>query len=516
MDYHNLGALPVSESNPQGNDIRYDDLFQELSTEIDKLSSASERENFSWETVITLATAILKDHSKDLLVASYLSVALVHIRKDKGLDEATSIFKDLIEGYWETLYPGKNREKGRISALNWWVEKTDQALDNDRNWSLTPEQANTMADRLDFVDSFLKKQLPGAPSLSSLVNKIRNLKAEDIASTPKALPEKDKKADSSDLKGFDLDMSKMITLDNVDDALKKILPLFQGLKQTASLLREEKDFNPQAYHFLRFAIWESVRNLPPSADRITRLNPPMAQTRSLLDNLLKDDDFKALIHASETALVSSKHIFFLDLNHYTWKALNGLGEKYRAARDLVFHETKGFLDRLEGLDQLLFSDGTPFLSETTREWLNSTENDSQSNRGGLTFGQGDTHDELKAEINTIKERLDRNGSLQEAVDLFQEKINSCPSKKDTMVLRMGLARLLSSNKQGRMAAAQMESVLRDLDTHHLDSWDPGLALSTLKTIFKAYKHHEDPRYRNKAMDIIARIARISATEAMKL
>lgn len=516
MTVHTLGRRPVCASSPQGKEVRYDDLFVSLETEINKLSSPSDRQHFSWQTVADLGASVLRDHSKDLLAASYLSVALVHLNQGEGLDAASMIFKDLIDQYWDSLYPVKKRSQGRIAALTWWVDRTERALDQTPEWVLKPDQAKKITDRMQAIDQFLGDNLDGAPSLIGLIRKIKSRQGR--SEVPKTTPKQPvEPAEKTQTPPNDSPSEAMdISTDNPDEAVKILGPLFQKIKQTSRLLRTDQDHTPQPYRWLRFSIWDSVRVLPLSTDGVTRIAPPSAQILNHLEHLLKNDDFKALVKASEAALYNPSHLFVFKLNYYSWTALAGLGNRYRKARDTVLMETQSVLDRLDGLDRLLFSNGTPFVCETTRTWLESHNLTSDSDAMAIDSHDGPRDDRLEEEIRSIRERLKKNKNLPEAVKALELAIRHCQSKKDAMRLRLAFARILASEKQEKMAAAHLEAVLEQLDRHNMDDWDPDFSLSALNLMFKVFRKLGEPRYRLKADDVYIRIVKLSTGHAMTL
>lgn len=71
-----IGAEPISESNPCGENIRYESVFEELEAELAKQESLNS-ETVNWKHVAELSSGILKDSSKDLLVGAYLTQALL-------------------------------------------------------------------------------------------------------------------------------------------------------------------------------------------------------------------------------------------------------------------------------------------------------------------------------------------------------------------------------------------------------------------------------------------------------
>ena len=114
MTLADLGKTPVSKEKPTGSDVRYDPLFEELQAEVDKLSSPTATGTLDWGKVAKASAAILSGKSKDLLVAGYLAVSLIHTRKDEGLAVGLRLFRDLLENFWEDLFPPKARMRGRL------------------------------------------------------------------------------------------------------------------------------------------------------------------------------------------------------------------------------------------------------------------------------------------------------------------------------------------------------------------------------------------------------------------
>src|SRR6185503_21258698 len=69
-----LGTAPIAGANPAGASARYEPDFEKLAGEIAKLESVEGRSSIKWDIVVDSATALLSTKTKDLLVASYLSM----------------------------------------------------------------------------------------------------------------------------------------------------------------------------------------------------------------------------------------------------------------------------------------------------------------------------------------------------------------------------------------------------------------------------------------------------------
>ena len=111
MDFLKLGITPINEQNPSGEDVKYDEDFELLNAQISKLTSPSSSSGIDWDKVVTLSSIILETKSKDILVAVYFSYGLFKQHDIDGLADGVKVLADLLENYWETLYPPKRRPK---------------------------------------------------------------------------------------------------------------------------------------------------------------------------------------------------------------------------------------------------------------------------------------------------------------------------------------------------------------------------------------------------------------------
>ena len=96
---------PISAEIPCGEDVRYNDDFQELKTEIDGIGSLAT--DVDYERIVELGRTILETKSKDLTTAGFLALGLARTREVEGMAEALVILGALVETFWEPcLYFG--------------------------------------------------------------------------------------------------------------------------------------------------------------------------------------------------------------------------------------------------------------------------------------------------------------------------------------------------------------------------------------------------------------------------
>lgn len=126
-----LGSEPIAPDIPCGASARYEPENDRLGAEIAKLDTLTPQgtaEPVDWGRVVDLGCVILREKSKDLLVASYLSRGLFERQGYAGLEAALTIYCDLLETFWEGLFPEKKRMRGRIAAISWMAERLGSAV----------------------------------------------------------------------------------------------------------------------------------------------------------------------------------------------------------------------------------------------------------------------------------------------------------------------------------------------------------------------------------------------------
>lgn len=506
-----LGKTPISEESPAGQDVRYDECFEALQEEIDKLSSPTARDTFQWDTVAALSTGILTENSKDLLVASYLCVALVNLEGMKGLESATAIYSDLLATYWEHLYPPIRRMGGRLSAVRWWMEKTEEALSTEMAGATSEEESRRIIENLGQIDRFFQEKTEFDLVFGPLTKKIESKFPTQPETREKPTAPIEMKAGE----GASLALGD-VALD-AGNLMRSMAPLFKNIKLASRMVREEARHNPQSYRWLRFAAWDPVKELPPAVGGLTKIPPPPQQASAHLKSLKDDESWEELLSQSEAHLYNPQHTFLLSLNYYTAEALSHLGKKYAVAHEMVCRETQLLLRRLPGIEALSFSDGTPFACEETLEWI-SRMTHPQDGEGEEEGGARLSPDEASVNdvINQARALAREDGKLHAAVEGLHRKINGSVSGEEALRLRLGLIRVLAENKSEKVAVAHMEKVYGDIIRFDLVRWDPPLALSGLKVIYHVMKRLPGKGHAARSAEILTMIAEINTVDAMKL
>lgn len=103
--------VPVNETRATGEDPGYDDDFQRIREEVNKLSG------IDTGLICTLAEKLLTTTAKDIRIATYYCWARLHQDGETGFAEGLELVAGLLQRYGTQLHP--QRERSRKPALEW-------------------------------------------------------------------------------------------------------------------------------------------------------------------------------------------------------------------------------------------------------------------------------------------------------------------------------------------------------------------------------------------------------------
>lgn len=126
-----LDALlkPISSSAPAGESLRYEgtyDRIKEARREEPELSQGvwqREHKRADWAKVEELCSTALRDKSKDLQLALWLTEAWVQLDGIAGAVLGLTLIERLHEEFWVTMFPAADDLEYRISQVEWLNEK---------------------------------------------------------------------------------------------------------------------------------------------------------------------------------------------------------------------------------------------------------------------------------------------------------------------------------------------------------------------------------------------------------
>jgi type VI secretion system protein ImpA len=127
---------PVPGDNPGGESLRYAgpyDAIQEARRADDALNQGDwqrDTKTSDWRRVVELATEALSKRSKDIQIGAWLTEALIQLHGFAGLRDGCQLLRQLLEGYWDTLYPEleDGDTESRATPFDWMNQRLPEAV----------------------------------------------------------------------------------------------------------------------------------------------------------------------------------------------------------------------------------------------------------------------------------------------------------------------------------------------------------------------------------------------------
>jgi len=449
---------PVSVASPTGEDPGYDDDFQRIREEVNKLSG------IDTGLICTLAEKLLTTTAKDIRIATYYCWARLHQDGEAGFAEGLELLVGLLQHYGAQLHP--QRERSRKPALEWLAGA--RVLDS---LSLYPEVVRDDAQRTAGVlllisDSLETEPEASRPELNALYSALesRLIKGGGVdAVVPQNAGNKAQSQPSTH------------TAESGAPVLNRITSGQDLLTQARTLtgyLREQPDGWLAAHRLMKSLRHDTLSAIPaPDAEGKTRIEPPRADQRAMLKRLYLQQSWLEILEQADSTFSRGANHLWLDLQWYIHQALAKSGQDVLA--DIIAADLKGLLRRLTGLETLAFNDGTPFADEVTLNWINQSVLDDMSgwrDEPVSAIRTGD-NDILALEPEAL-EKADSEG-LDVTLHWLQTRPGA-DSAKDKWLLRLLMARVAEQKGKNELAL----HLLGELDTAAqsitLMQWTPAL------------------------------------------
>lgn len=449
---------PVSVTSPTGEDPRYDDDFQLIREEVNKLSG------IDTELICTLAEKLLTTGAKDIRVVTYYCWARLHQDGEAGFAEGLELLAGLLQLYGMQLHP--QRDRSRKAALE-WLSGT-RVLDS---LSLYPEVVREDAQRtagalLLITDSLETEPEASRAELNALYSALesRLMKAGGVdAVVPQNAGNKTQSKTSTHTAESDAPVLSRIT--SGQDLLAQARTLTE-------YLREQPDGWLAAHRLMKSLRHDTLSAIPaPDAEGKTRIEPPRADQRAMLKRLYLQQSWLEILEQADSTFSRGANHLWLDLQWYIHQALMKLGQDVLA--DIIAADLKGLLRRLTGLETLAFNDGTPFADEVTLNWINQSVLDDMSGwRDEPVSAASMIDNDILALEPEALEKADNEG-LDATLHWLQTRPGA-DSTKGKWLLRLLMARVAEQKGKNELALHLLGELDSAAQCITLTQWTPAL------------------------------------------
>ncbi|EOW6419552.1 type VI secretion system protein TssA [Cronobacter malonaticus] len=443
---------PVIATAPTGNDPGYDDDFQQIREEVNKLSGAD-------ITLISeLAEKVLTTASKDIRVATYYAWARLHRDGEAGLAEGLELLAALLTRFGTALHP--QRARSRQAALEWLAGA--RVLDSLSLYpEVTRDDARRTAGALLLIEQALAQEEPAArPSLIALYGALeaRLMKAGGVdAVVPQT---------TSDSSATPPAAAPVIS------AITSGRDLLDQARQLADYLRNQPDGWLAAHRMMKSLRHDTLHQLPPLAgDGRTRIEPPKADQRALLKRLWLQQSWLELLEQADSLFARGACHLWLDLQWYLHEALQKSGKETLAG--IIRADLNGLLNRLPGLETLAFSDGTPFADEVTQHWIAQQVRETASGPGAAHVVDAGSADDEVLQLEPEAVALADSDGIDAALGWLQTR-PALTTPRQRWLQRLLMARLAEQYGKNDLAMHLLAALDAGASQMTLSQWEPAL------------------------------------------
>ncbi|EOC0416360.1 type VI secretion system protein TssA [Cronobacter malonaticus] len=443
---------PVATTHPTGDDPGYDDDFQQIREEVNKLSGAD-------ITLIgELAEKVLTTASKDIRVATYYAWARLHRDGEAGFAEGLELLAALLARFGTSLHP--QRARSRQAALEWLAGA--RVLDSLSLYpEVTRDDARRTAGALLLIEQALAQEEPAArPSLIALYGALeaRLMKAGGVdAVVPQT---------TSDSSATPPAAAPVIS------AITSGRDLLDQARQLADYLRNQPDGWLAAHRMMKSLRHDTLHQLPPLAgDGRTRIEPPKADQRALLKRLWLQQSWLELLEQADSLFARGACHLWLDLQWYLHEALQKSGKETLAG--IIRADLNGLLNRLPGLEMLAFSDGTPFADEVTQHWIAQQVRETASDPGAAHVVDAGSADDEVLQLEPEAVALADSDGIDAALGWLQTR-PALTTPRQRWLQRLLMARLAEQYGKNDLALHLLAALDAGASQMTLSQWEPAL------------------------------------------
>ncbi|MBO3277366.1 type VI secretion system protein TssA [Pseudomonas schmalbachii] len=475
--YLELARRPVSANDFAGEDVRYSSAYETLEDELAKATTLHNSGQIDWQRVREGSEAILRDQSRDLRVAAWLCWALHQCESFPGLLAGAGLLHHLCEHHWEQLHPRKDRT--RAAAINWLIPRLEQVMAENLAIKDQLPLFRQLSAHLRGMDDCLSRHLgEESPLLLPICRRLDEMIQRATAGQPEpgsvgAVVAQVKQAASQII-------SASSAIDNERDAHKTLRALQDNARPLCAWWLQQKATDSRALRLNRTLLWLPIDSLPEhNADHITALRSlPTDKLRSYRERFDRGQ-YPDLLVDVESSLTRAP--FWFDGQRIAWECLLELNAE-SAMREVEIHFAL-LLQRLPGLVDLRFHDGSPFADAETRNWIGSRVMPHLQPHGNTRAEPvRDTQAPWEQGLQEALSILRQDG-LKSAVQHLKQGLQYATGGRQRFFWQYGLARLCHHAKKYELAKTQLDALDRELQKSGLQQWEPDLCLEVLHLLY---------------------------------
>jgi type VI secretion system protein VasJ len=520
-----------------GEDVSYDEKFEQIKLEIDKLSSLA-GDSCNWGSVASMSEEILQEKSKDFRIGCYLACCRMREGTLASVLDGLLFLSELTTRFWEGMYPPLNRIRARAGMIGWMSDQSADAVMNIKLKAADGDLVKAIESTSNALDgTFREKFGDHYPGMVKLRDGIKHLVRTVPKEAPKPPPAAPKPAEPAAAPGAAAGApappapvapppmfasgggggATAASLASADEAKKSIEPTARLMVKMGQLLRAEKPENPMAYKLGRFGLWLELTQAPVVMNGNTLVPPPGAHIKTRLESLASSQDWLTLLNEADTN--GSNFMLWLDPQRFVSTAMSALGALFLKAKEELLLQVALMLKKVPTLPTLKFADGSPYADAQTQMWVENEVKPvlASGDGGGGGGGVASVLDE------PMKEARDHamKGDLAKAIAVIGAAGESAPTPADRFRGKLAIAQLCLGAGQPEIARGQLEGLTEVIKRHDLTKWDPKLCADVYGALYSAHRGINSgpvvsPEAKAAEMVAFEQLCQLDAGTALKL
>jgi len=479
---------PISDEEPAGRNLMYSNIYNEIMNAMFKNDLEI---HVDWKKICALMLDALKNETKDLMIAVWLTQALIKLEGFKGLSIGLKIIEGLIAKFWKRLYPEiKNGDikyrKVPIEILN---KKISRSL-RDISITVNAKTLQNILDQLKHLKRLIEDiyitspdNIRNPPKLNELVvivTKTKEKVNENITDSTDIQRQQSNDKSIKLLKTNNKLTSKANTVQKIENYEQTIITVANDLR-----LMNPKNSIP--YRLKRMVLWDTEEKFQKKEDDAITIIPFTNKMLQLKEQInLENVMNEAMIELLENSF--DHMIWWLDLQHAIVHIMEKIGSDFKKPSMAIRHELKYLIKRFPDISKLKFKNGENFANSKTRLWLKELVSEDEHSEFEINNYLVDKqlHDiiksrELVTNLNTFSQEL-RNKRPE--INFIH---NDATGMKAIFHRRMTAGRLYMEYQQINEAQIIFNSLFQIGKEFNLTQWDPLLFLELCLNYEKSIK-----------------------------
>lgn len=397
---------------------------------------------------------LLETQTKDFRLIVHLLRTLQHAGEPKELVLAAQILSDFTRQYWHVCYPTNIKLKLRLANQ---IIKRFESVNDIFCRSANSKMRDDILGSFAYLAQFWHEQSPElSEQIDALSRGYQRIEESEqpivLASAPKEAAMPITETVQPPANSF---VMPAININQHDERQWK-----QTLLQVSEVICLQMPESSVGYRLRRYAIWHSITMLP-QADRQGKT--PLAPVS--MDRIM---DYKAQLSQPSNSLLNnveqslSLSPYWLEGHMLAAQAAAKLG--YSEVANGIAEELRLFLARLPNLVNLHFSDMSPFVPDSVKEWL---EDCRQTESGQLSHSNTTL---LQQDVLLCYEQQ----GLEAALKLIESNLVTAIEPRDKFYGQLLSAQLFELSGMGYMAAHLYQQLYTATLHFSLEDWEPSL------------------------------------------